>query len=111
MENYNVLMELGEGSFGRVILVQHKSTRQKYAMKEIRLPKVTTFFPKFFSFIYIISLVRALQYLSVGFQVQLKVFVVILKTGSGSRYLWNHLFTNSILQYISKNNFHPGTFA
>ncbi|KAG8124342.1 hypothetical protein E2320_019698, partial [Naja naja] len=39
MENYNVLMELGEGSFGRVLLVQHKSTRQKYAMKEIRLPK------------------------------------------------------------------------
>ncbi|KAL7991250.1 hypothetical protein Chor_015506 [Crotalus horridus] len=39
MENYSVLMELGEGSFGRVLLVQHKSTRQKYAMKEIRLPK------------------------------------------------------------------------
>ncbi|ETE70802.1 Serine/threonine-protein kinase Nek3, partial [Ophiophagus hannah] len=39
MENFNVLMELGEGSFGRVLLVQHKSTRQKYAMKEIRLPK------------------------------------------------------------------------
>uniref|UniRef100_A0A2D4HIB4 non-specific serine/threonine protein kinase n=2 Tax=Micrurus lemniscatus lemniscatus TaxID=129467 RepID=A0A2D4HIB4_MICLE len=39
MENYNVLMELGEGSFGRVLLIQHKSTRQKYAMKEIRLPK------------------------------------------------------------------------
>ncbi|XP_007421272.1 serine/threonine-protein kinase Nek3 isoform X1 [Python bivittatus] len=39
MENYNVLMVLGEGSFGRVLLVQHKSTSQKYAMKEIRLPK------------------------------------------------------------------------
>ncbi|KAM6458855.1 serine/threonine-protein kinase Nek3 isoform 3-T4 [Liasis olivaceus] len=39
MENYSVLMVLGEGSFGRVLLVQHKSTSQKYAMKEIRLPK------------------------------------------------------------------------
>lgn len=39
MENYNVLIVLGEGSFGRVLLVQHKSIRQKYAMKEIKCPK------------------------------------------------------------------------
>ncbi|KAG8128109.1 putative Serine-threonine-protein [Naja naja] len=39
MENYNVLMVLGEGSFDRVLLVHNKSTSQKYAMKEIKCPK------------------------------------------------------------------------
>uniref|UniRef100_A0A8C0J209 NIMA related kinase 3 n=1 Tax=Chelonoidis abingdonii TaxID=106734 RepID=A0A8C0J209_CHEAB len=39
MEEYTVLKVLGEGSFGRVLLVFHKSSDQKYAMKEIRLPK------------------------------------------------------------------------
>ncbi|XP_061478366.1 serine/threonine-protein kinase Nek3 isoform X2 [Rhineura floridana] len=39
MEKYSVLMVLGEGSFGRVFLVHHKNKNQKYAMKEIRLPK------------------------------------------------------------------------
>uniref|UniRef100_A0A8D0B8L2 non-specific serine/threonine protein kinase n=1 Tax=Salvator merianae TaxID=96440 RepID=A0A8D0B8L2_SALMN len=42
MEKYNVLMVLGEGSFGRVILVHHKIQNKKYAMKEIRLPKSNT---------------------------------------------------------------------
>ncbi|XP_026509259.1 serine/threonine-protein kinase Nek3-like [Terrapene carolina triunguis] len=39
MEEYTVLKVLGEGSFGRALLVFHKSSDQKYAMKEIRLPK------------------------------------------------------------------------
>ncbi|KAJ7341509.1 hypothetical protein JRQ81_005694 [Phrynocephalus forsythii] len=39
MEKYSVLKILGEGSFGRVILVHDKERNQKYAMKEIRLPK------------------------------------------------------------------------
>ncbi|XP_028577928.2 serine/threonine-protein kinase Nek3-like isoform X2 [Podarcis muralis] len=39
MEKYSVLVILGEGSFGRVLLVCHKNKNQKYAMKEIRLPK------------------------------------------------------------------------
>lgn len=33
-----MLKVLGEGSFGRALLVQHKLSDQKYAMKEIRLP-------------------------------------------------------------------------
>nr|XP_060642782.1 serine/threonine-protein kinase Nek3 [Anolis sagrei ordinatus] len=39
MEQYSVLKILGEGSYGRVLLVQHRNKNQKYAMKEIRLPK------------------------------------------------------------------------
>ncbi|XP_044300252.1 serine/threonine-protein kinase Nek3 isoform X5 [Varanus komodoensis] len=39
MEKYSMLMVLGEGSFGRVLLVQHKNRCQKYALKEIRLPE------------------------------------------------------------------------
>ncbi|NWT82652.1 NEK3 kinase, partial [Lanius ludovicianus] len=38
MEGYNVLKVLGEGSFGRALLVNHKLSDQKYVMKEIRLP-------------------------------------------------------------------------
>ncbi|NXS59231.1 NEK3 kinase, partial [Brachypteracias leptosomus] len=38
MEEYTVLKVLGEGSFGRVLLVHHRISDQKYAMKEIRLP-------------------------------------------------------------------------
>ncbi|NXK53705.1 NEK3 kinase, partial [Chauna torquata] len=38
MEDYKVLKVLGEGSFGRALLVHHKISDQKYAMKEIRLP-------------------------------------------------------------------------
>ncbi|XP_019380242.1 PREDICTED: serine/threonine-protein kinase Nek3 isoform X5 [Gavialis gangeticus] len=39
MEEYTVLKVLGEGSFGRALLVCDKTSSQKYAMKEIRLPK------------------------------------------------------------------------
>ncbi|KFP46453.1 Serine/threonine-protein kinase Nek3, partial [Cathartes aura] len=38
MEEYKVLKVLGEGSFGRALLVHHRISDQKYAMKEIRLP-------------------------------------------------------------------------
>ncbi|NWV13475.1 NEK3 kinase, partial [Ptilonorhynchus violaceus] len=38
MEGYNVLKVLGEGSFGRALLVHHGISDQQYAMKEIRLP-------------------------------------------------------------------------
>ncbi|KFP69987.1 Serine/threonine-protein kinase Nek3, partial [Acanthisitta chloris] len=38
MEEYKVLKVLGEGSFGRALLVHHRLSEQKYAMKEIRLP-------------------------------------------------------------------------
>ncbi|NXH90453.1 NEK3 kinase, partial [Edolisoma coerulescens] len=38
MEGYNVLKLLGEGSFGRALLVHHRISDQKYVMKEIRLP-------------------------------------------------------------------------
>ncbi|NWI00027.1 NEK3 kinase, partial [Tichodroma muraria] len=38
MEGYNVLKVLGEGSFGRALLVHHRICDQKYVMKEIRLP-------------------------------------------------------------------------
>ncbi|XP_060089203.1 serine/threonine-protein kinase Nek3-like [Heteronotia binoei] len=42
MDEYIVQSVLGEGSFGRVLLVHHKNRSQKYAMKEIRLPKSNT---------------------------------------------------------------------
>ncbi|NXH40846.1 NEK3 kinase, partial [Dicaeum eximium] len=38
MEGYNVLKVLGEGSFGRALLVHHRISDQKHVMKEIRLP-------------------------------------------------------------------------
>ncbi|KAM8977606.1 serine/threonine-protein kinase Nek3-like [Pelodytes ibericus] len=39
MEHYNILKVIGEGSFGRAILVSHQNSNEKYVMKEIRLPK------------------------------------------------------------------------
>ncbi|NXH94895.1 NEK3 kinase, partial [Pachycephala philippinensis] len=38
MEGYNVLKVLGEGSFGRALLVRQRIGDQEYVMKEIRLP-------------------------------------------------------------------------
>ncbi|KFQ32455.1 Serine/threonine-protein kinase Nek3, partial [Mesitornis unicolor] len=38
MEEYKVLKILGEGSFGRALLIHHRTSDHKYAMKEIRLP-------------------------------------------------------------------------
>ncbi|XP_073439402.1 serine/threonine-protein kinase Nek3 isoform X2 [Dendrobates tinctorius] len=39
MENYEVLSVIGEGSFGRALLVCDLKNADKYVMKEIRLPK------------------------------------------------------------------------
>ncbi|XP_069614991.1 serine/threonine-protein kinase Nek3-like [Ranitomeya imitator] len=39
MENYKVLSVIGEGSFGRALLVCDLKNAEKYVMKEIRLPK------------------------------------------------------------------------
>ncbi|KAG7217668.1 hypothetical protein INR49_021357, partial [Caranx melampygus] len=39
METYSLLRVIGEGSFGRALLVQCKSTQEKYVVKEILLPK------------------------------------------------------------------------
>ncbi|XP_045652846.1 serine/threonine-protein kinase Nek3 isoform X2 [Ursus americanus] len=39
MNGYVVLRVIGEGSFGRALLVRQESSNQMFAMKEIRLPK------------------------------------------------------------------------
>ncbi|XP_004399509.1 PREDICTED: serine/threonine-protein kinase Nek3 [Odobenus rosmarus divergens] len=39
MDGYVVLRVIGEGSFGRALLIQQESSDQLFAMKEIRLPK------------------------------------------------------------------------
>ncbi|XP_054650694.1 serine/threonine-protein kinase Nek3 isoform X2 [Dunckerocampus dactyliophorus] len=39
MEGYSVYKVIGEGSFGRALLVQCKNTQEKYIVKEIQLPK------------------------------------------------------------------------
>ncbi|XP_012414450.1 serine/threonine-protein kinase Nek3 [Trichechus manatus latirostris] len=39
MDDYTVLQVIGEGSFGRALLVQQESSNRVLAMKEIRLPK------------------------------------------------------------------------
>jgi NIMA (never in mitosis gene a)-related kinase len=41
MDDYRVLTVIGEGSFGRVLLVPQESSNQTFAIKEIRPPKVT----------------------------------------------------------------------
>ncbi|XP_004680397.2 PREDICTED: serine/threonine-protein kinase Nek3 [Condylura cristata] len=42
MDDYTVLRVIGEGSFGRALLVQQETSRHMFAMKEIRLPKSST---------------------------------------------------------------------
>ena len=42
MADFNVLKELGEGSFGKVLLVQHKKTNAKYALKVVDKQHVLT---------------------------------------------------------------------
>ncbi|KAH0514540.1 Cytoskeleton-associated protein 2 [Microtus ochrogaster] len=39
MDDYTVLSVIGQGSFGRALLVRQESSNQKFAMKEVRLPK------------------------------------------------------------------------
>lgn len=40
MERYSLQKVIGEGSFGRALLVRCKSSQEKYVVKEIQLPKV-----------------------------------------------------------------------
>ena len=40
MERYSHLRVIGEGSFGRAVLVQHRGSQEKCVVKEIQLPKV-----------------------------------------------------------------------
>uniref|UniRef100_A0AAY5EKU4 Protein kinase domain-containing protein n=1 Tax=Electrophorus electricus TaxID=8005 RepID=A0AAY5EKU4_ELEEL len=39
MESYSTVKVIGEGSFGRAVLVQTKNSKEKWVMKEIRLPQ------------------------------------------------------------------------
>lgn len=40
MEKYSVQKVIGEGSFGRALLVLSKDSQEKFVVKEIQLPKV-----------------------------------------------------------------------
>lgn len=40
METYSVVRVIGEGSFGRAVLVRCQNTQDQYVVKEIQLPKV-----------------------------------------------------------------------
>ncbi|KAM4627422.1 serine/threonine-protein kinase Nek3 isoform 2-T2 [Polymixia lowei] len=39
MERYSLQKVIGEGSFGRALLVQYKNSQENYVLKEIQLPK------------------------------------------------------------------------
>lgn len=40
MDDYRILRVIGQGSFGRALLVQHKDCESKWVLKEIQIPKV-----------------------------------------------------------------------
>lgn len=42
MEKYSVQKVIGEGSFGRALLVRCKDSQETFVVKEIQLPKVFT---------------------------------------------------------------------